>query len=386
MLPDCSDPGKHPRLAGWKRLASTDPATVGEWWRRWPHANLGLVTGRRFDVLDLDGDLGVEALRAALSIAPAEHPGPVARTGGGGWHLLYAPTGLGNRVGLLPGVDWRGRDGLIVAPPSQHASGHRYTWVRPLTATLPEVPAGLRRLLAPPATARTTLPPATHRGRPRWRLRAGGAGPGASRRRWPPAPGRRNATLNRAAFNLGQLVAAGLLDVDQVRAVLLAAALEAGNPETKARATIESGLARRGGQAPPPAGRFCMTRASCFLGIDPGSGSRLERPDAFRTLVQPPLGGAVDQGAAEVGAVDARVQRVHGCKLPRIGVVRGVVAGRVHLLKVGAAQVGFAEVRLRQVHPEEPRVAKVGAAQVGAAKVSFAEAISWLLTRNELRR
>jgi len=61
--------------------------------------------------------------------------------------------------------------------------------------------------------------------------------------------GRRNATLNRAAFNLGQLVAAGLVDVDQVRVVLLAAALEAGNPEAKARATIESGL--RGGAAKP---------------------------------------------------------------------------------------------------------------------------------------
>jgi hypothetical protein len=96
---------------------------VGGWWRRWPAANLALVTGRRFDVLDLDGDQGVEALRAVLSIAPGEHPGPVARTGGGGWHLLYAPTGLGNRVGMLPGVDWRGRGGLIVAPPSRHASG-----------------------------------------------------------------------------------------------------------------------------------------------------------------------------------------------------------------------------------------------------------------------
>jgi len=55
--------------------------------------------------------------------------------------------------------------------------------------------------------------------------------------------------LNRAAFNLGQLVAAGLLDVDQVRAGLLAAAAEAGNPEAKARATIESGL--RGRAAKP---------------------------------------------------------------------------------------------------------------------------------------
>jgi bifunctional DNA primase/polymerase-like protein len=125
-------------------------------------ANLGLATGRRFDVLDLDGPQGVEALRAVLSITPTEHPGPVARTGGGGWHLLYRPTGLGNRVGLLAGVDWRGRDGLVVAPPSRHASGHRYTWVRPLTATLPEVPARLRRMLAPPAAARTTLPQPQH--------------------------------------------------------------------------------------------------------------------------------------------------------------------------------------------------------------------------------
>ena len=243
--PACSDPGKHPRLAGWQRLASTDPATVGEWWRRWPQANLGLVTGQRFDVLDLDGDQGVEALRALLSIAPIEHPGPVARTGWGGWHLLFAPTGLGNRVGLLPGVDWRGRDGLIVAPPSGHASGHRYSWVRPLTATMPEVPAGLRRLLAPPATARTTLPPAPGR-------RSGYGSAALARERQAVAaaqPGRRNATLNRAAFNLGQLVAASLVDVDQVRVVLLAAALEAGQPETRARATIESGL--RGGAAKP---------------------------------------------------------------------------------------------------------------------------------------
>jgi Bifunctional DNA primase/polymerase, N-terminal len=245
---DCPDPGKHPRLRSWQRLAITDPAVAGEWWQRWPDANLGLVTGWRFDVLDLDGDQGVEALRAALSIAPPEHPGPVARTGGGGWHLLYAATGLGNRVGLLPGVDWRGRGGLIVAPPSHHASGGRYVWARFLTAALPTVPAGLWRLLVPPPTARTTLPPA-----PAPTGRGGGYGRAAlARERAAVAtapPGRRNATLNRAAFNLGQLVAAGLLDTDQVRAVLLAAAAEAGNPEAKARATIESGL--RGGAAKP---------------------------------------------------------------------------------------------------------------------------------------
>jgi Bifunctional DNA primase/polymerase, N-terminal len=246
--PVCPEAGKHPRLAGWTRLASTDPGMVGQWWRRWPQANVGLVTGRRFDVLDLDGDQGVEALRATLQIAPWEHPGPVARTGSGGWHLLSAPTGLGNRVRLLAGVDWRGRGGLIVAPPSRHASGRRYAWVRLLTAALPEVPAELRRLLAPPPTQRTTLPPA-----PTPAGRSGGYGPAAlAGERAAVAgarPGSRNATLNRAAFNLGQLVAAGLLDGDEVRAVLLAAALEAGNPKAKAWATINSGLA--GGAAKP---------------------------------------------------------------------------------------------------------------------------------------
>jgi hypothetical protein len=257
--PACPDPGKHPRLAAWTRLAATDPAVVENWWRRRPDANLGLVTGRRFDVLDLDGDQGgVEALRAILQIAPWEHPGPVARTGGGGWHLLYAPTSLGNRVRLLPGVDWRGRGGLIVAPPSPHASGHRYAWVRPLTATLPDVPHELRRLLAPPPATRTTLPPAP--------LPVGGSGQGraeryaqaalqqeAARVRAAP-PGTCNDTLNRAAFNLGQLVAAELLDADQVRAVLLATALAAPatghtDRQRKATATIASGL--RGGAAKP---------------------------------------------------------------------------------------------------------------------------------------
>jgi hypothetical protein len=67
-------------------------------------------------------------------------------------------------------------------------------------------------------------------------------------------PGTCNHTLNRAAFNLGQLVAAGLLDVEQVREVLLAAALAAPatghtDRQRKAKTSIASGL--RGGAAKP---------------------------------------------------------------------------------------------------------------------------------------
>ena len=115
-------------------------------------------------------------------------------------------------------------------------------------ADTPRGPGKAAAAADPAPTPRTTLPPATAPAG-----RGGGYGRAALTREQASvatAPrGCRNATLNRAAFNLGQLVAAGLLDVDQVRAGLLAAAAEAGNPEAKARATIESGL--RGGAAKP---------------------------------------------------------------------------------------------------------------------------------------
>jgi hypothetical protein len=238
----CSDSGKYPRLADWPTTASTSPAQVARWWQRWPTANVGLATGRRFDVLDVDGPEGEGELRALAQAGAVPGGGPLARTGGGGWHVLLAPTGAGNRAGLRPGLDWRGRGGLIVAPPSVHRSGRRYRWVRPLTATLPQAPGGLRRLLAPPRPRPATRPPATlptGRGGA-WAagaLRAECAAVAAAAR------GTGNQTLNRAAFRLGQLVAAGLLDPEQVRARLLAAATGRGTPAREAHATITSGLA-----------------------------------------------------------------------------------------------------------------------------------------------
>ena len=41
----CQSPAKHPRIANWPKNASRDPATIREWWRRWPDANIGIVTG-----------------------------------------------------------------------------------------------------------------------------------------------------------------------------------------------------------------------------------------------------------------------------------------------------------------------------------------------------
>ncbi|HEY2958997.1 MAG TPA: bifunctional DNA primase/polymerase, partial [Actinomycetota bacterium] len=122
----CHRPGKHPRLKarrpgrGGVHEASTDLATVRGWWRRWPRANVALRTGDRFDVADVDGPQGVEALRAILHNAPgALGAGPLARSGGGGWHLLFAPTGAGSPGAVLPGVDWRGQGGYVLVAPSR---------------------------------------------------------------------------------------------------------------------------------------------------------------------------------------------------------------------------------------------------------------------------
>jgi hypothetical protein len=55
-------------------------------------------------------------------------------------------------------------------------------------------------------------------------------------------PGTRNDTLNRAAFSLGQLVAAGLLPSLTVITALAGAAERAGLPADEARSTIQSGM------------------------------------------------------------------------------------------------------------------------------------------------
>jgi hypothetical protein len=69
--------------------------------------------------------------------------------------------------------------------------------------------------------------------------------------------GSRNDTLNRAAFNLGQLTAAGLLDGEHVAAELERVATGIGLGPAETRRTIASGLAAglqtpRTAPAPPP--------------------------------------------------------------------------------------------------------------------------------------
>lgn len=106
---------------------------VADWFRRWPDANVGIVTGgvSNLIVLDVDpkhgGDTTLARLERRYRALP---PTAEALTGGGGRHLYFIHPGglIRNRAGLAQGIDLRGDGGYIVAPPSVHPSGGSYRW------------------------------------------------------------------------------------------------------------------------------------------------------------------------------------------------------------------------------------------------------------------
>jgi hypothetical protein len=146
-------------------------------------------------------------------------------------------------------VDWRGRGGAVLAPPSRHISGGTYRWlVPPDQAPLPEVPGALRARLdtgQPP----TTRPPRTvgpdMAGHPYGHtvLAAELAALGRA------TPGHRNRTLNQTAFKVYRYVAGGLLDDQDVTAAFTTAALAIGLEAAEVGRTLTS--ARAAGLANP---------------------------------------------------------------------------------------------------------------------------------------
>ncbi len=250
--PTCDRPAKHPLVRHGVKEATTDPNRIGRWWRHWPQANVGLATGICFDALDIDGPEGLAALGEFQGAAGLRLLGPLVATGGGGWHHWFRPTGLGNRPPRgLPHVDWRGRGGCVLAPPSRHSSGRPYRWLVGLDqAPLAEVPAALRELLHPdrlltnPAgLVDPNWPPALGHPYGRRVLAAELAALGRA------TPGHRNRTLNRTAFKVYRYVAGGILDEEQVTLAFTTAALAIGLSRAEIHRTLAS--ARIAGLANP---------------------------------------------------------------------------------------------------------------------------------------
>ena len=123
-------------LICWEHLQKERPTEpeIAEWFRRWPDANVGIVTGEisNLIVLDIDPKHGGYATLERLERRFRPLSATVeAVTGGGGRHLYFAhPGGLTrNRAGLAQGIDLRGDGGYVVAPPSIHPTGRPYECV-----------------------------------------------------------------------------------------------------------------------------------------------------------------------------------------------------------------------------------------------------------------
>lgn len=121
VLPVGSD--KRPLAGKGITHATTEETTIRRWWARWPAAGIGIhLEAAGLCAIDIDPRNGTE-------MKPADFPATLtARTGGGGWHLIYrAPEGTALPGKLAAGVDIKHK-GYIVVEPSLHPSGNRYAW------------------------------------------------------------------------------------------------------------------------------------------------------------------------------------------------------------------------------------------------------------------
>jgi hypothetical protein len=142
----CARVDKTPLVSGGYKAASVDLAIITGWWQRWPWALIGVPTGVKFDVLDVD----LQHAEARQWYAHADLPTTrTHRTRSGGLHLLFRPQAdfKCSVSKLARRVDTRGLGGYVIWWP---ACGLEVT----CAGLLAEMPEWLLKKLAP-----SPLPP-----------------------------------------------------------------------------------------------------------------------------------------------------------------------------------------------------------------------------------
>ena len=111
----------------WKflqKLEKQSEEQVKRWWIKYKDSNIALITGTVVFAIDADTKEAIQWVESNLPTTPA-----VSITGKGKHYLYRMPNfHIGNSVNRELGLDIRGTNGYIVAPPSLHENGNRYTW------------------------------------------------------------------------------------------------------------------------------------------------------------------------------------------------------------------------------------------------------------------
>jgi hypothetical protein len=134
---DCKSPGKHPvfQCAPHGVLdATTDPSSIAQWWALFPDSNIGIATGSISGLVVIDIDPGHGGEDAWQNLENANETIPDTwwvETGSGGFHIYFTDNSgdIRNSASAVgPGIDVRGENGYVIAPPSKHISGGDYNW------------------------------------------------------------------------------------------------------------------------------------------------------------------------------------------------------------------------------------------------------------------
>lgn len=152
----CWHKGKSPIPKNGCYAATNNEKQLKEWFSNILN-NIAIATGSGIVVIDLDNDpdngkYGSEIWEEWQQIYGQAPDTWECLTGGGGRHLYFRCNDekLTTGVNIAPGVDFRGRGGYVIAPPSIHASGKIYEWEashHPEDTPIAEMPVWLHALL-----------------------------------------------------------------------------------------------------------------------------------------------------------------------------------------------------------------------------------------------
>ena len=141
-LASCTAIGKHPRTRNGFQDATTDEATIRQWWTTFPTANIGgIPASAGLVAFDLDSD---QAMTAARELGLFAEPTFEVRTGNG-THRYYRHAALPSGA-MIGGIVVRSGHGYVLLPPSLHASGRHYE-VMDGSPALPLPPLALSQAL-----------------------------------------------------------------------------------------------------------------------------------------------------------------------------------------------------------------------------------------------